>query len=726
MTARMGAVGAARPLRHLGEIRMRRTASRILVAAGTVAATVTALTAVASAVPVRPATPRLGSLTQVGPVTDHGFPVWYEDSNGVRLDACTTPDDPLCPGIPNEDPDPDPNLPPALVGFPDEFFYQQASATLTLTGGAQATVGMDLEGAWANDKVVVGDEIVFGRVRIRFPAPAGQKYRITHPYGIDEVVSDGAVNFTEDISRTPRAFGGALGSRIGPFLKWDPAVAPAAPAGYVGDPAVNHRVVGSPYGTNFVKVERIDAAGTVLAEVGRTDLFSIQGRYATNSGVNLDQATYTVGADGKGVVEVYASSDPGQAVEITGNATLGFRTTRLRGQNGRYYGRLPVTGSVPAGASVEIVNASDSPVTRKTRPLVDVVAVSRAVYDATQHTLTVTAESSDRDSNPGALTVTGFGPLTGTAFTDVSAPPAAVTVTSSKGGSTTVPVTGTGAAMLPGAPVATAPTPVNGMVGQTVTLDGSGSLGAIDSYTWRQTSGPAVSLTGASTARATFAAATTGTYTFELVVTGPGGVSAPMTVTAVITPVVAVVASAGPDQSVIRGRTVTLDASGSQGTASVSWRQVSGPAVTLNGATTTRPTFTLPQIALPDVPGPNPNYAVNNAPLTFEVAATGPRGSATDQVVVTPQPETLSNLVARYRTRGEWRISGTSSLLAGQKVAVVLGPNLKGQVIATATVDATGAFDARLTTPNPGAVTTVSFVSATGAQALAVPITVTG
>ncbi len=704
---------------------MRRTASRILVAAGTVAATVAALTAVASAVPVSPATPRQGGLTQAGPLAEHGFPAWYRDSNGVRLEACTTLDDPLCRALADEVPNP--SQPVSYPdNFPGEFFYQLADATLTLTGGAQASVGMDLEGAWAQEEVVDGDQIVFGRVRVRFPAATGEKYRITHPYGIDELVSvNGAVNSTEDVGTTPGAFGGALSSRIGPFLRWDPAVAPAAPAGYVGDPAVNHRVVGSPYGTNFVKIERIDAAGTVLAEVGRTDVFSIQGRYATNSGVTLDQATYTVGADGKGVVEVYASSDPGQAIEVSGNATMGFRTTRLRGQDGRYYGRLPVTGSVPAGASVEVVNVSDNPVTRKARPLVDVVTVARAVYDAGQHTLTVTAESSDRDSTPGTLTVTGFGPLTAAAFTDVFAPPATVTVTSSKGGSTTVPVTGAGAAMLPDAPVAAAPTPVNAMAGQTVTLDGSGSLGAIDSYAWRQTSGPAVSLTGAGTAKATFAAAATGTYTFELVVTGPGGVSDPMTVTAVISPVVATVANAGPDQSVIRGRTVTLDASASQGTTSVSWRQVSGPTVTLAGATTTRPTFTLPQIALPAAPGPNPNYAVTSAPLTFEVTATGPRGSATDQVVVTAQPETLSNLVVRYRTRGEWRISGTSNLLADQRVAVVLGTNLKGQVIATATVDATGAFDVRPTTPNPGTVTTVSFISATGAQVLAVPITIT-
>ncbi|HEX8626689.1 MAG TPA: hypothetical protein VF755_00770, partial [Catenuloplanes sp.] len=391
---------------------MRRTAPRILVGVGVAAATVMALTAVASAVPVTPGTPRQGSLTKVGPVADNDFPAWYEDSNGIRLEACTTVDDPFC------------AVPPEEIGgprnAPGEFFYQLAGAQLNLVGGAQATIGLDLEGAFADEEAQEGP-MVFGRVRIRFAAPAGQKYRITHPYGIDEIVADAkdGVRFTEDIGTTPGAFGGALGSRIGPFLQWDPAVGPAAPAGYVGNPDVPHRVVGSPYGTNFVKVDRIDAAGTVLAELGRTDLFSLQGRKATNSGVTFDQATYTVGADGRGVVEVYATSDPGQAIEITGNAALGFRTTRLTGQSGRYYGRLPVTGAVPAGASVEVVNASDQPATRRSRPLIDVVTVAKAVYDANLHTLTVTAESSDRDATPGVLSVTGFGPLGATPFANV-------------------------------------------------------------------------------------------------------------------------------------------------------------------------------------------------------------------------------------------------------------------------------------------------------------------
>lgn len=96
-------------------------------------------------------------------------------------------------------------------------------------------------------------------------------------------------------------------------------------------------------------------------------------------------------------------------------------------------------------------------------------------------------------------------------------------------------------------------------------------------------------------------------------------------------------------------------------------------------------------------------------------------------MVIRPQAETLTGITARYRTgNNEWRITGTSNLLVGQRVAVVLGSTLTGRVIGTpATVDATGAFSLRVTGPAPGAVRTVSFVTTIGGRQLASPVTVT-
>jgi hypothetical protein len=707
---------------------MKKSLTRVALTLGVSVTALLPMAGTASAVAITPGTPRAGKLVQAGPLAEHGFPSWYRDSTGVRLEPCLTFDDQLCPVPAGEVPDPE--SPISYPGnFPGEFFYQLAGATLTLTSGVRATIGMDLEGAWAGAEVADGDQMVFGRVRIRFDAPAGERYRIVHPYGIDDIVAtDRGVNMTEDTGAAAGAFGQALNSRIGPFLKWDPLVAPAAPAGYVGNPGVDHKVVGSPYNTNFVRIERLDpTTGAVLSQVGFTDLFSVQGRFATNAGVDIDQATYTVGSTGTGTVEVYATSEPGQAIEVVGNAALGFRSTRLRGQNGHYYGRFPVTGSVPPGATIEVVNASDRPVVHKTRALSDVVQIHRARYDADDQTLTVEASSSDGDDTPPTLSVTGYGPLTGSAFTGVAAPPAAITVTSSSGGTATMPLTGSGQPFLPAAPVAGATVDPSAILGQTVKLDGSGSTGEIDTYVWTQTSGPSVMLTGADTATATFVATELGTYAFTLTVSGPGGTGLPTTLTVDAINVAAPVADAGVDQTVVRGRAVALDGSRSRTAESYSWRQVSGPAVTLTGATTARPSFTYPAHALPASPGPNAAYVYNNDPIVLELTVRNPAGIATDQVVVRPQAETLSGLTVRYRTgNNEWRISGSSNLLAGQRVSVVLGRPLTGRVIGTpVAVDATGAFSLRVTGPAPGTVRTVSLVTGTGGRTLGATVTVT-
>ncbi|BCY14615.1 hypothetical protein L3i22_097030 [Actinoplanes sp. L3-i22] len=682
----------------------------------------------ANATVITPPIARNGRLTQVGPIADHGFPAWYRDSTGARLEPCYTADDPLCAVLPDEVPNPD--LPVSYPdNFPGEFFYQLVDSTLTLTDGTKAVIGLNVEGAWANDAVVPGDQMVFGRVRIRFAATAGRRFRITHPYGIDDLTADDkGVRMTEDVGTIPGAFGGVLNGRVGPFLKWDPAVAPAAPAGYTGDPGVDHKVVGSPYGTNFIRIEELDPrSGAVLGQVGFSDQFSVQGRYATNAGVDVDQATYTTGPDGKGVVEVYATSEPGQAIEIASNAALGIRGTRLRESNGHYYGRFPLAGPPPADASVDVVNASDRPTAKKTRKLIDVVQVTRAAYDSDAHTLTVAATSSDQDSNPGVLSVTGYGPITGQPFTNVLAPPAAITVTSSAGGSAIASLAGSGAAFGPVAPVAAATTDPGPVVGQVVKLDGTGSTGEIDTYNWTQSEGPSVTLTGATTASASFVPTQAGTYKFKLTVTGPGGQSQPAEVAVTVVAATRPVAEAGPDQTVLRGKTVTLDSTGTAGAETYSWRQVSGPAVTLVGASSAKPTFVYPVQPQPASPGPNAAFVYDNEPVVLELTTTNPSGTATDRVTIRPQAETFpGGVTVRYRTgNNEWRITGTSSLLAGQRITAVLGDTLTGRVIGTANVDAAGAFSIRVTGPAPGTVRTVSVVTATGGRQLAIVVNVT-
>ncbi len=160
-----------------------------------------------------------------------------------------------------------------------------------------------------------------------------------------------------------------------------------------------------------------------------------------------------------------------------------------------------------------------------------------------------------------------------------------------------------------------------------VTLNGTASSdndGTIASYSWAQTLGTTVTLTGADTATPTFTAPS-GVDTLNFVLTVTDNDGATDTDTVVITVVNQTpTAGAGPDQTVTAGGSVTLDGSGSSdpdgSIASYSWTQTAGTAVTLTGANTATPAFTAPASA---------------GTLTFELTVTDNDGAtATDSVDV--------------------------------------------------------------------------------------------
>ena len=398
-----------------------------------------------------------------------------------------------------------------------------------------------------------------------------------------------------------------LGSRPAPFLKWDPTVAPAAPAGYVGDPTVDHQVTGSPYGTNIFRIEgpkgsftgspnlctntALGDDPTATDDCIETNLFSIMGKNATRAGVQVMKTVTT--KDGTGnYLDVFAKSDPGQKLVISGS---GVAATGMGDDgSGAYFGRVYVEGAAPSDLAV--TNVTDKPTTIDhvdPAQYGDKVHVSDAIYDTGTKTLTVTAKSGDPTATLALAGYPTVMPQNDT-FTvpNLPAPPTEVLVTSNKGGSDSDDVVITGAASA-AEPVSRWPRRRDrpSPIGQTVTLDGTGSTGTILAYKWTQIGGPAATLSNPDAAQTSFMPTAGGNVQVPAGGDRCGiGQHVDRDHQHQGQPRGGPAAKAGPDQlNVAPLSTVTLDGSASKFAASYSWvQQTSGPRSTLNNAT--RPT----------------------------------------------------------------------------------------------------------------------------------------
>jgi hypothetical protein len=379
-------------------------------------------------------------LKQVGPLDEaNGFPLWYKDTNNVKLELCLDPSDSNC--IMGDVPDP--TKPVSFPdNFPDEAFWSSAEASIDAGGKDEAQLVTAVEAAFGSaDGLPAKDQqISFGRIRLRASGLLdGADYKLTHPYGVDVVTAEAGafkgVNTTEDIGSlvADSTFDQTLGSRPGPFLKWDPTVGAAAPAGYLGDVTVEHPVVGSPYDTNFFRVEGPAGSFTgstqlcsnpalgddpvALDDCIQTNDFFVQGKLATRMGVQATKAYYANAGTGH-LMDIFAKSEPGQNIVVKGT---GISQTKMRedaAQPGRYFARVFAEGAPPSDLSV--TNVSDAPDTVdhiEMSMFGDKVHTSSAIYSNDTRTLTVKAESGD---DTATLSLDGFKDAAATVAAGVS------------------------------------------------------------------------------------------------------------------------------------------------------------------------------------------------------------------------------------------------------------------------------------------------------------------
>lgn len=403
------------------------------------------------------------------------FPTWFSDTNGTTLQLCLDGDG--ASGVCLYDEVVAGNAFSEATGFGAEAFWWSADAVIDLPNNRGAVLVLALEAAYANEEPVDGDQFAFSRVRIRIDTPVQGEYKVWHPFlrkdqGCQPEVFDApaglrAINVTRDIGGNA-PFDTMMDGEVGPFLVWDPAVPPRAPAGYVGDPQVLHPVVGSPCGENVFRIEgpagsNLDGQGGNVVE---TRMFSVQGKLYEESGTppsvknvrgSYFRATNSAGAT-TARVNLWVEAPPGSNVAVSGLPQANQNGVFTHDGNGGFFRRSTLNATygtqVPASVTVTATNTAGTS-TSRTLPVHDAVTVQSATWNPTARTLSVVALSSDRirpsagappelvlraGTRSQSMTLSTTPGRYTTTFNDVATPPAHVSVTSSKGGSATAPV----------------------------------------------------------------------------------------------------------------------------------------------------------------------------------------------------------------------------------------------------------------------------------------------
>jgi hypothetical protein len=273
-----------------------------------------------------------------------------------------------------------------------------------------------------------------------------------------------------------------------------------------------------------------------------------------------------------------------------------------------------------------------------------------------------------------------------------------------------------------GPPNANAGAPQTVTSGKVVILDGTASADTNNppmplTYTWVQSSGPAVLLQDAGNPKAFFtapAATAPVVLGFQLVVSNGFASSAIASTTVTVNPTSTTgtgpAVSAGADQTVASGSAVTLTGTvADPATSRFQWTQTAGPAVTLSAPTAITTTFKAPVIAA----------GQPAATLSFRLTVTdslNQTGSSTTNVTVKPAPDVVNITSATWRTAGsKLSVTPTSSVTTGAAVLTLHVPGSPDVGMTFDSVAKTYSVPQYIVSPMPG---TVSVTSSLGGSAI--------
>lgn len=319
---------------------------------------------------------------------DNGFPFWYQDDTGMRLDLCL--DTQGCgelEGIDGTQP----------ISFPDNFpgeaVYWAAETGMPVGNGGGSRLVMAAEAFFADEgPASEGQQAVAGAILFRANGlEPNTQYTVTHPYGQEQVTTDGTGELRFENGAGCEApeegepgfgepfecdFSLALENPVfQQFLTWDSFGtdrADAPPAGQIGNPNVEHPVTGSPTGNNFFRIEGPDAGGPGV-DVAETANFIVIGKLseltavATPRGGEFDEAqsvTLTASEDAAnvfytldGTVPTPDSTPYTGPIDIPETATLKYIVVNEAGERSgvfeqRYVITLPTDINLDSGSAV--------------------------------------------------------------------------------------------------------------------------------------------------------------------------------------------------------------------------------------------------------------------------------------------------------------------------------------------------------------------------------------